>query len=63
LRMKAPTPKTIGILGVATVVAFVIALGTFDVYLAVLAQVLLLATVVVGVLAIVGASRSRGHQH
>jgi len=38
-------------------------LGTFDLYIAVLAQVLLLATIVAGVLAIVGASRARRHQH
>jgi len=46
-----------------TVVAFLLALGTFDVYTAVLAQVLLVATIVAGFLAILGASPRRRHQH
>jgi len=54
--------RTVGVLSGSTVLAFLLALGTFDVYIAVLAQVLLLATIVSGVLAILGASRVRRHQ-
>jgi len=57
--VSVPSGRTIGALGGLTVVAFLLALGTFDVYIAVLEQVLLVA----GVLAIVGASRARRHQH
>jgi hypothetical protein len=61
--MKVPSGRTIGVMSGLTVVPFLLALGTFDVYIAVLAQVLLLATIITGVLAIVGVSRSRRHQH
>jgi hypothetical protein len=61
--VRIPSGRTIGVLSGLTVVAFLLALGTFDVYIAVLAQVLLLATIVAGVLALVGASLGRRHQH
>lgn len=62
--MKArPSSRTVPILFGLTVVAFLAALGTFDVYLAVLAQVLLLATIVTGVLALAGSARRRHTQH
>ena len=51
------------ILSGLTVVAFLVALGTFDLYVAIVAQLLLLATVVSGVLALVGNHRSRRPLH
>ena len=60
--MKAPSRKTVGILGGLTVVAFLLALGTFDVYLAILAQLLLLATIVCGVLAFLRRPQARHPQ-
>ena len=61
----SPSSRTILILILSglTVAAFLIALGTFDVYVAIVAQVLLLATVVCGVLALVGNRRSRQPLH
>jgi hypothetical protein len=60
--VRTPSYKTVGILGGSTVVAFVLAVGTFDAYLAVLAQLLLVATVVTGAVAML-ALRARHHQH
>ena len=48
--VKAACGKAVGVLGGLTVVAFLLALGRFDAYVAVLAQILLLATIVTGVL-------------
>jgi hypothetical protein len=61
--MWAPRRRTVGVLGGSTVLSFLLALGTFDVYLAALAQVLLVATIVTGAFAMLGTSRVRPHQH
>jgi len=57
-----PSGRTVAILAALTVVAFLHALGTFDFYIAILAQLLLLATVVTGVGALVRGLRSHGHK-
>jgi len=54
--------KTVLVLLGLTVVAYLAAIGTFDVYLAILANLLLLATLVTSVVVVIGAVRRR-RQH
>jgi len=57
-----PMQKTVVILSGLTILAYLLAVGTFDVYVALVATALLLATLITGAVTLLASHRNLEHQ-